>query len=583
MDARTRTDIHNVIGGKHRFLVVLHHQHRIPQIAQTLERREQLVVVALVQADARLVEDIQHARQRGADLRRQPDALTFAAGQRPGGSGERQVFQPDAVQEAEPFADLLEDSGGDHLIALGKLQLIDECERVRHRHIAEFADVDPAYRHSETHGGEAASFAGVAGDLAHVRFDLLLDPAALRITETAFQVVDNPLKFGFVMALPVGCAAVELDFLALRSVEQDIYDLVGQVGDGGVEREFVVLRQAVEVHRSDGIALHSPAAALETALIDGQPAVREDLLRIDLHEYAEPGAFGTRAVGVVEREHTRGELLDADAVLGAGVILRERDVLAVHNADHYQTAGKRRRRLDGIGQPRPDLRLDHQPVHHNLDGMLFILLRTDRLGEVVDDAVHADARKSAAAGGVELLDVLALARPYHRSQKLDPRALRQGKHLIDDLIDRLLADLLAAHRAVRDPDARIEQSQVIVDFRHRADGGARVLGRRFLIDRDGGGKALDVIHVRLFHLAEELPRVGGERFHIAPLALRVDGVERKGGLPGAGQPRQHDKAVARDFDVDILEIVLPRAFYENIFWSHCFYFPSDSSLILSRR
>ena len=40
-----------------------------------------LLVVALVQADAGFVEDIQHAHQGRADLGGQPDALAFAAGE----------------------------------------------------------------------------------------------------------------------------------------------------------------------------------------------------------------------------------------------------------------------------------------------------------------------------------------------------------------------------------------------------------------------------------------------------------------------------------------------------------------------
>ena len=40
---------------------------------------QQAVVVALVQADARLVQDVEHAHQARADLRGQADALRLAA------------------------------------------------------------------------------------------------------------------------------------------------------------------------------------------------------------------------------------------------------------------------------------------------------------------------------------------------------------------------------------------------------------------------------------------------------------------------------------------------------------------------
>ena len=62
--ARARTDIHNVVSRKHGVLVVLDHDQRVAEVTQPLKGREQLVVVALVQTDGRLVEDIQHAHQR---------------------------------------------------------------------------------------------------------------------------------------------------------------------------------------------------------------------------------------------------------------------------------------------------------------------------------------------------------------------------------------------------------------------------------------------------------------------------------------------------------------------------------------
>jgi len=46
------------------------------------QRIEQAIVVALMQADRRLVENVHHADQAGADLTGETNALRFAAGQR---------------------------------------------------------------------------------------------------------------------------------------------------------------------------------------------------------------------------------------------------------------------------------------------------------------------------------------------------------------------------------------------------------------------------------------------------------------------------------------------------------------------
>ncbi len=75
-------------------------------------------VVALVQADRRLVEHIEHAGQPGADLRGEANALALAAGQRARGARERQIFKADIDQKFQPLADLLEHAAGD-LVVLG--------------------------------------------------------------------------------------------------------------------------------------------------------------------------------------------------------------------------------------------------------------------------------------------------------------------------------------------------------------------------------------------------------------------------------------------------------------------------------
>ncbi len=63
VDARPRPDIHNVVGGEHSLLVVLHDEDGVPEVPQMLQRGEQLAVVPLMQADARLVEDVEHPHQ----------------------------------------------------------------------------------------------------------------------------------------------------------------------------------------------------------------------------------------------------------------------------------------------------------------------------------------------------------------------------------------------------------------------------------------------------------------------------------------------------------------------------------------
>ena len=116
MDAGAGADIEHVVGGADRVLVVLDDDHGVAEIAQALERFEQSRVIALVQADRRLVEHIEHAGEAGADLRGEPDALALAAGQRAGRARQREIIEPDIDQELQPLADLLEHAHADFIL-----------------------------------------------------------------------------------------------------------------------------------------------------------------------------------------------------------------------------------------------------------------------------------------------------------------------------------------------------------------------------------------------------------------------------------------------------------------------------------
>ena len=106
---------------------------------------------------------------------------------------------------------------------------------------------------------------------------------------------------------------------------------------------------------------------------------------------------------------------------------------------------------------------------------------------------------------------------------------------------------------------RHENPQVVVNLGHRADGAPRRVAGVLLLDGDRRRKALDVIDLRLLHLADELPGVGAEAFDVAPLALGIDRVHGQRGLARAARPAADGQPVAGNVDVDALEIVLLRA------------------------
>ena len=188
--------------------------------------------------------------------------------------------------------------------------------------------------------------------------------------------------------------------------------------------------------------------------------------------------------------------------------------------------------------------------------VLVVPVQPDRLGEVADLAVDPGPGEPLPGQVGQQLLVLALPAPDDRRQDLEPGALRQLHDLVDDLVGGLAADGPAALGAVGLPDPGVEHPQVVVDLGDGPHRGPGVPGRGLLVDGDGRGQALDEVHVRLLHLAQELPGVGRQRLDVAPLALGVDGVEGQRALPGAGQAREHDERVPGEVERDVLQVVL---------------------------
>src|SRR5580700_466501 len=94
----SRTEIEYPVRRPHNIRIVLHHQNRVPQIAQVLQDLDQAVRVAAMQADGRLIQHIERAHQprsqRGSEL----NALRFTPRERRREAVERQIFQAHIVQ-----------------------------------------------------------------------------------------------------------------------------------------------------------------------------------------------------------------------------------------------------------------------------------------------------------------------------------------------------------------------------------------------------------------------------------------------------------------------------------------------------
>ena len=247
VDARARAHVDEPVGRAHRLLVVLDDDHGVADVAQALERRDQPRVVALVEADRRLVEDVEHADEARADLRRQPDALRLAARERARRAIEREVADADVVEERQPLADLADHALGDQPLGVGQLELAEVRERLVHGAARDVVDVVSADRHGERLGPQSRAAAGRARAHRHERLDALLLQLRLRLAVAPLEVRDDALEGGHVRALaPVAVLVRHVHALAARAVQVQVLVLARELPPRPVERDFPAVGDRLE-------------------------------------------------------------------------------------------------------------------------------------------------------------------------------------------------------------------------------------------------------------------------------------------------------------------------------------------------
>src|SRR5690606_59955 len=288
--------------------------------AQVNQRLEQALVIALMQTDRRLVEDIHHADEPRADLTREPDALRLAAGKRVGAAVEREITEPDVDEKADAVRDLRDDLLRNLAPPAGDLQAPEELERIRHPEPADLRqrpvlDEDVARRGVQT-------CAAAARALLHALIlrELLAHRVRLGLLVASLHVRDHALE---AMATAILAAAVVLvaehDLVAAAPFEQYLARGLGQRLERLLDVEAVMLRQ-----RRDHLEVRRIAAvpAADSAARERQARVADDPVEIEKPPGAETVAVRACADRVVEREEPRLELRDAVAADRAGELVR---------------------------------------------------------------------------------------------------------------------------------------------------------------------------------------------------------------------------------------------------------------------
>ena len=420
--SRAGAEVDYIIGAANRFFVVLDHQHGVAQVAQIFERRQQAAVVAMMQADRRLVEHVEHAAQLRANLRGQTNALAFAAGKRRRRAVERNVIQSHGIQELQTLDHFVHDAPGDLFFAPRQLDASRHFERPRNRQRREFGDRHAVHLHRQALRPQPLAVARRTFRRRHVIHQPVAVAFRSRLFEILFQVSEDSAE--------ARLAAARL------AVQQQILNLLGKLFKRSVQIDAVRRRRNLQGMNQSLRRRTGPEAAIEQRL---RP-VGDHLRRIEIVAAAEPVTLGTSSIHAVERKRARLELRHADAAIRTGQLLGIKLLFAADHGDLHQAARQLHRQADRHFQAMLNARLHQQTVDHDFDGVILALVEIEVVIQVDEFAIDTGAGVAVLEQRLHFFLELALATADDRRQHHDAVFGSQSHHPLHDLFGRLAAD-----------------------------------------------------------------------------------------------------------------------------------------------
>ena len=350
-------------------------------------------------------------------------------------------------------------------------------------------------------------------------------------------------------------------------MQQQIAELLGQILPRFLERSWGIRHQCLELRgviRFHPFGRHFPGA--DRSLGDCFFGVN-DKIGIEKTLGANSVTRGTCPEVAVEGKMFRSESRHREAgrgirKIGGEFFLRPISRSRLESRGGDFSAAPAQGGFDGIREALAEIGAHDEAVHHRFDPMRLGFVESDALGigQFENLAIDTQANESLAAGLVDhIAEFSGLARNQWREEQKF-RFLGPMQDGVGDLLWRLPRHTLAGFGIMGNSHRRVEQPKVVVNLGGRGDGRSRIGGGVALLDGNRRGESLDVIHIGLLHLIEELSRVGREALDIFALSLGEKRVERQRGFARAAEAGHHHELVARNLDVEIAEIVLPGSF-----------------------
>ena len=206
-----------------------------------------------------------------------------------------------------------------------------------------------------------------------------------------------------------------------------------------------------------------------------------------------------------------------------------------------------------------------EPVDNGVDGVAFIFFEFWYIAVEVDNfAVYSGPYESVLADFIDGIAVFTLCAGGDRGEDHQSSAFRDSGDLLTYFLSGLGSEFASAFWAVRGAGVGVQQSQIVINFGNGGYGGTWRRAGGALFDSDCRGESFDMPYFRFLHAVEEHTCISGQALDISALTFGVEGIESEGRLAGAAQSGNNHEFIAWYSNVDIFEIVLGCAFYNDV-------------------
>src|SRR5574344_135504 len=367
------------------------------------------------------------------------------------------------------------------------------------------------------------------------------------------EILDHTVEGDEIITRRVYQFGTDADILE-GTVKYLVEGIFGQITDGCLQIALILLKYGTDLPEYHLVLIFSEwndGSVVNTDLIVGY-----NLVEIYLIQISQTLALGTGALGRVEREivrcrvtvrHTRGRAHQSTAVVF--------HLPAVLVEDHDQSVTLTQGDIHTLLQSFVVLLLYGQLVDDHFDIMILVSVYLHAAGNLHDLSVDTDIEVPLAAHTLEEFAVMALTTSYQRSQDENLMPVIVVHDHVKQFLFGILDHLFAGSITVGGTGAGVEQTQVIVHLGGCADRRTGVLVCCLLFDADHWTQSCNLVYIRAFHAAEEIPGVSRERLYIASLTFGEYRVESQRRLARTTQSGYDRQTVSWNLHIHILEVM----------------------------